>query len=153
MYVAKRYIINFLGTYSHTDKLQVPYHGYLRNQLSAAFDVYLLICQHVNRQINSSLGFNSENRLARLCPPCFFRVLGEAEQEFSVLVSMDGNNSLKRVKSSVRGQEERPDLREVISDRWLSAAEVNKFKDETQDTVSIIQYNWTKALIICETGV
>src|SRR6266550_3328977 len=63
------------------------------------------------------------------------------------------NNSLKRVKSSVRGQEERPDSREVISDRWLSAAEVNKFKDETQDTVSIIQYNWTKALIICETGV
>ena len=43
---------------------------------------------------------------------------------------MDGNNSLKRIHSAARGHVELPDSRHILSDRWLSAAQVNKFSNE-----------------------
>ena len=45
---------------------------------------------------------------------------------------MDGNNSLKRIHSAARGHVELPDSRHILSDRWLSAAQVNKFSNEVK---------------------
>jgi len=42
---------------------------------------------------------------------------------------MDGNNSLKRLGLAVKNQNERHDSRTLISDRWITAEEVDIFKD------------------------
>jgi hypothetical protein len=58
----------------------------------------------------------------------------EPKQEFSCFISMDGNNSLKRLGETVRNQTARIDTRTLKSDRWLSAEEVDVFKDEVKSS-------------------
>ncbi|KAF8329667.1 hypothetical protein F5887DRAFT_896606 [Amanita rubescens] len=121
---------------------------YLHN---GPFDVYLQICRRVDEKINKVLDYDSSNRLARQCPACFFHPPDENEKgigPFSVLVSMDGNNSLKRIRSTARGHKELPDSREVVSDRWLSAAQVDKFSNEVRSTaVSTLSFTLVHKLI------
>ena len=76
-------------------------------------------------------------RLRRSCPPCFYQLHDEPELEFSCLVSIDGNNSLKRLGTSVRGVDDRVNTRSITSDRWVSMEDVDRFKDEVQSRVSI----------------
>ena len=55
---------------------------------------------------------------------------------------MDGNNSLKRVGATLRARQELFDSRSIDSDRWISAEEVNRFKDEVtkvRDTCFTLQ--------------
>ena len=117
--------------------LQEPYHPYLCTQFSNAYDIYLSICRQVDKQINESLGYTTPaERLCRSCPPCFYSLHDEPELEFSCLVSIDGNNSLKRLGTSVHGVNERLDTRSITSDRWVSAEAVDCFKDEVPSRVS-----------------
>ena len=116
---------------------QVPYRKYLRNQFMVLYDAYLEICRRVNQKLDEVLRYNSSNRLPRVCPACFNRVQGEQEQEFSVLLSIDGNNSLKRISSTIRGMEELSDSRSIRSNRWLASDEVDQFKDEVLNTVKL----------------
>jgi hypothetical protein len=60
-------------------------------------------------------------------------VQGEQDLDFSVMVSMDGNNSLKRIGASVRPHDELFDSRTIDSDHWLTAEEVDRFKDEVAE--------------------
>lgn len=116
---------------------QVPYRSYLRNQLVTSFDAYLDICRRVDQQLNEALGYDSSGRLSRACPACFKRVPGEPELDFSVLVSIDGNNSLKRIGTKIRGSEELQDLRSIKSERWLAPEEVDVFKNEVPNLVRL----------------
>ena len=127
---------------------QVPYRKYLRNQLMACFDAYLEICRRVDQKLDEALGYDSSNRLPRVCPACFKRIPGEDEQEFSVLLSIDGNNSLKRISSAIRGMEALSDSRSIHSNWWLAADEVDRFKDEVLNTVSNILYSHQSGLFI-----
>ena len=111
--------------------VQVPYKNYLQKQLMIAFDSYLEICRQVDKKLNDRLGHDTPRaRLNQQCPPCFFRVQGEQDLEFSVMVSMDGNNSLKHIAASIRVNQDLSDSRTIDSDRWITADEVNRFKDE-----------------------
>jgi hypothetical protein len=93
------------------------------------YDVYLEICRRVDARIDNALKHNSSNRLARQCPACFTHAPGEQDGgEFSVLVAMDGNNSLKRISSKVRAHDELPDSRQLVSERWLTREMVDKFR-------------------------
>ncbi|RDB19588.1 hypothetical protein Hypma_013286 [Hypsizygus marmoreus] len=115
----------------------VPYFPYLSTQFSAAYDAYLEICRRVDHQINAALGYDAPNsRLLRSCPACFYKLEGEPELEFSSFVSIDGNNSLKRLGTTVRGLSERIDTRNSLSDRWLTPEEVDRFKDEVKSRPS-----------------
>jgi hypothetical protein len=117
--------------------IQVPYAPYLCTQFSVAYDAYLDICRCVDQQINTALGYNTPtSRLLRSCPCCFYKLQGEPEMEFSSFVSIDGNNSLKHLGTSVRGINDRIDSRTVISDRWLTPEEVDRFKDEVKSRVN-----------------
>jgi hypothetical protein len=49
---------------------------------------------------------------------------------------MDGNNSLKRLGTSVRGLNDLLDTRSIVSDRWIPSEEVDQFKDEVKHRVS-----------------
>jgi hypothetical protein len=119
-------------------QIQVPYNAYLAAQFSTAFDAYLEICRQVDQQINAALKYDSRiSHLKRSCPCCFYKLEGEPELEFSCFVSIDGNNSLKRLGTSVRNSNDRLDSRTVVSDRWLTAEAVNRFKDEVIPRVRI----------------
>ena len=114
--------------------LQVPFQNYLQKQLAIAFDSYLEICRRVDKKLNNRLGYDTPNaRLIQQCPPCFFKLEGEQDLDFSVMVSMDGNNSLKRIGASIRGNQELSDSRTIDSDRWITADEVDRFKDEVAE--------------------
>ena len=112
----------------------MPYHRYLRNQLSKAYDVFLDICHHIDQLVDQALGHDPQTHLSRLCPPCFSTVPGEPNLEFSVLVSMDGNNSLKQIGPATQGYDEIPDSRRMPLDRWLMPGEVDVFKHDAPGT-------------------
>ena len=75
----------------------MPYRPYLFDQLSRAFDAYLEILHRVNQKIQVALNRNTQEwRLQNECPACFHRLEDEPKLSFDWLVSIDGNNSLKR---------------------------------------------------------
>jgi hypothetical protein len=103
----------------------------LRNQLVDAYDVYLEICRRVDAQIDKALNYDPSSRLARQCPACFAPAPdGKQTAPFSVLVTMDGNNSLKRISPAVRGHDQLPDSRQLAPERWLTAEVVDGFRIE-----------------------
>lgn len=107
------------------------YRPYLSTQFLITYDAYLEICCRVNLQINSALGRNTPDwRLWNSCPPCFYKLEGEPSLEYSSFLSIDGNNSLRRVEASIHGFDARQDSRHILSDRWLTPEQVDKFKDE-----------------------
>ncbi|KAF8878306.1 hypothetical protein BD779DRAFT_1613056 [Infundibulicybe gibba] len=111
----------------------VPYKQYLATQFRGAYDIYLEICRRVQTQIDAELGYNvPSHQVLSACPPCFHKLPDEPEQTFSCLVSMDGNNSLRRVGASVHNLVARTDSRLILSDRWVHPHEVDRFKDEVK---------------------
>ena len=76
---------------------QVPYRTYLTKQLSVAYDVYLEILHCVDNQLKKAMGRDTPNwRLLNACPACCYKLKNEPSLDFEWLVSIDGNNSLKR---------------------------------------------------------
>ncbi|KAI5991218.1 hypothetical protein EDD15DRAFT_2388647 [Pisolithus albus] len=95
----------------------VPYRPNLAMQLSNAFDAYLDILDRVDRRLQHELGWDGPNwRLQNECPTCFYKLQNEPELDFSWLVSIDGNNSLKRWNPTVYGAVESVD---EPSEEWI----------------------------------
>ncbi|KAF7366585.1 hypothetical protein MSAN_00916000 [Mycena sanguinolenta] len=124
----------------------VPYRPYLREQFSIAYDVYLELRRQTDSRVNSALGRNTPNwRMKHACPACTYRLEGEDEMIFSILTTMDGNNSLKRVlrRSKTDGSEDEPtlgpstereDSRDGGEDYFLSREQVDRWaKDRVAD--------------------
>ncbi|KAJ6487579.1 hypothetical protein C8R45DRAFT_827790 [Mycena sanguinolenta] len=91
----------------------VPYRPYLREQFSVAYDVYLELRQEADKLVNAALGRDTPNwRMKHTCPACMYKLEGEDELIFSMLTTMDGNDSLKRVlrRSKTDGSEDEPTL-------------------------------------------
>ena len=77
----------------------IPFCPYLCKQFSICFDVYLSIRNCVDQRIQTALKRNDLGwRLCHACPACTHKLTGEPELVFSILVTMDGNDSLKRVQ-------------------------------------------------------
>lgn len=64
------------------------------------------------------------------CTPCLYKLSNEPTLKYSLLVTMDGNQSLKLVDETFRHGSLREDGRAARTDIWLSRAEVDRFKDE-----------------------
>ncbi|KAJ6479843.1 hypothetical protein C8R45DRAFT_1054447 [Mycena sanguinolenta] len=117
----------------------VPYRPYLREQFSIAYDVYLELRRQTDKLVNSTLGRDSPKwRLKHACPACTYKLEGEEELIFSMLTTMDGNDSLKRAlkRSKTDGSEEEPtlgppkereDSRDGGEDYFLSREKVDKW--------------------------
>ena len=90
-------------------------------------------------------------RRHRSCLPCFYQLHDEPELDFACLVSIDGNNSLKRLGMSVRGVNDRLDTRSITSDRWIHAEDVDCFKGDAPSQVSTdqVKTRCTEANHIC----
>ncbi|KAJ7663557.1 hypothetical protein B0H14DRAFT_2171035, partial [Mycena olivaceomarginata] len=74
---------------------RVPYHPYLCQQFSIAYNLYLDLRCHTEEHMMKALG--PGRRLKHACPVCTYKLEGEDTMIFEMLVTMDGNNSLKCV--------------------------------------------------------
>jgi hypothetical protein len=88
----------------------------------------------VDARVSAALQRNAPDwRLLNACPCCTYVLEDEPALPFSMMVEMDGNNSLKRMKGG-----NCLDSRGPRSDYWISQAEVDTFKDEVKSrTVSV----------------
>ncbi|TFK57943.1 hypothetical protein BDN72DRAFT_749722, partial [Pluteus cervinus] len=120
---------------AHCHILNTPFPTYLPVQFSRAYDTYLLIHRIVDRRVDIALGRDEPNwHIKNSCPTCFYALEDEPPLKFSSFVSMDGNNSLRRIGASMHGQDrvDHLDTRTIDSDWWLTADDVDKFKHEVQ---------------------
>jgi hypothetical protein len=74
-----------------------------------------------------------------VCPPCFYKITDEHPLEFSALLAMDGNNSLKLVDSLFRRGQQWIDSRTITSGKWVTPEEVDVFKDEIANIKSKVR--------------
>ncbi|KAJ6474311.1 hypothetical protein C8R45DRAFT_935708 [Mycena sanguinolenta] len=124
----------------------MPYRPYLREQFSIAYDVYLELRRQTDKLVNSALGRDTPNwRMKHTCPACMYKLEGEDDLIFSMLTTMDGNESLKRVlrRSKTDGSEaeptlgpsrEREDSRDGGEDYFLTREQVDRWaKDRVAD--------------------
>jgi hypothetical protein len=76
----------------------VPFKSYLLRQFSIAFDLYLSIRTAVDRLVQVSLDRDAADyRIKHLCPSCTYVLEDEEKLKFSMLYTVDGNDSLKRI--------------------------------------------------------
>jgi hypothetical protein len=117
---------------------QVQFRRYLARQFSIALDVYLDIKHRVDIFVQAALSRNSPNwRLRHACPACTYRLHDEKPLVFSLLFTMDGNDSLKRIRRRTLDDEGVPgsssehiDTRTVDGDFYLGREEVDRWADE-----------------------
>ncbi|KAJ7165247.1 hypothetical protein C8R46DRAFT_900786 [Mycena filopes] len=80
------------------DLQRVPWRPYVAQQFLIAFDLYLGARNKARSRVMNVLGRGSPTwRLENCCAPCMYKLEGEEEMKFSMLVTCDGNDSLKRV--------------------------------------------------------
>ncbi|KAJ7724512.1 hypothetical protein B0H16DRAFT_1736701 [Mycena metata] len=126
-----------------TDLHGVAFQPYHVQQFLICFDVYLEILKNVDIRVKRALGRDTAHwRTENSCPSCTYKLKGEPKMIFEMLVTMDGNNSLKRVLTKdqdfdengvpKRGGCERPDPRTATAggDYFLSRERVDLWAKE-----------------------
>ncbi|KAJ3924950.1 MAG: hypothetical protein NXY57DRAFT_1044515 [Lentinula lateritia] len=77
----------------------VAYKPYLSTQLSAAFDLYIAILNAVRNRTREVLGRQGRDwRMLNACPPCQYQLQEDDKLGVRMIVTMDGNDSLRRVE-------------------------------------------------------
>ncbi|KAJ6493110.1 hypothetical protein C8R45DRAFT_1095624 [Mycena sanguinolenta] len=120
----------------------VAYRPYLREQFLIAYDIYLDLHRRTDGLVNQALGRVSPDwRLKHTCPACMYKLEGEDDLMFSMLTTMDSNDSLKRVlrRSKTDGSEDEPtvgpsiereDSRDCGEDYFLTREQVDRWAKE-----------------------
>ena len=67
------------------------------------------------------------------CAPCLYKLENEPALEHSLLVTLDGNQSLKLVDTKFRGGTPRIDSRRVPPDLFIPEHLVDVYKDEVNN--------------------
>ncbi|KAF8507268.1 hypothetical protein JB92DRAFT_2793630 [Gautieria morchelliformis] len=111
------------------DVCKINYRRYLREQFTRAFDTYLDLLRHVDAKVKAIMSHDTPNwRMKHMCPSCCHKLNGETELQPSMLLALDGNNSLKRLARSGRQDINKP----FLSDYYLTVDQVDQFKDEVR---------------------
>ncbi|KAJ7321900.1 hypothetical protein DFH08DRAFT_1030550 [Mycena albidolilacea] len=87
---------HFLECKSLCDLHGVAFRPYLCQQFTVAYDLYLEMRCQTDKQVMRALGRDSSWRLKHACPACTYKLTGEDALIFDMLVTMDGNDSLKQ---------------------------------------------------------
>ena len=75
-----------------------PFKLYLSHQFSITFDLYLSIVNNVDQLVQVYLDCDAADyHIKHLCPSCTYILKGEKKLKFSMLYTVDGNDSLKRI--------------------------------------------------------
>ncbi|KAK1235915.1 hypothetical protein PQX77_000848 [Marasmius sp. AFHP31] len=107
----------------------------LEDQLRVSYDAYLAILREVQARVDGELGRDPQQQfIQNVCPPCMYRLENEITLVPSILLAMDGNNSLKMVDVDKRPGRARLDTRKLQHPRWLDATTVDVFKDEVSNS-------------------
>ncbi|EIW79818.1 hypothetical protein CONPUDRAFT_74154 [Coniophora puteana RWD-64-598 SS2] len=121
-----------------------PFDAQLSRHFSIAFDIYTEILARVDILIHTALRRNSPNwRLTHVCPACMYTLKDEPELKCSMLYTMDGNDSLKRVfkrsntldGDNLSGSSELPTLLKVRNDRYIDRDVVDRWANAQLDQV------------------
>ncbi len=114
---------------------------YLATQFSICYDLFVEIRANVQMRVAVVLKRDSPNwRLRNACPACTYKLEDEPDLVFNMLVTMDGNDSLKRIirkdlpehseeGNPIGGGASREvfDSREVHGDYYIDRAKVNRW--------------------------
>ncbi|KAF9440095.1 hypothetical protein P691DRAFT_794215 [Macrolepiota fuliginosa MF-IS2] len=74
----------------------VPHEQQLSQHFMICYDLYLQICEEVQQHVHAALDCDTTDwRLCNACPACTYKLDGEEALVFDMLVTMDGNDSLK----------------------------------------------------------
>ncbi|KAJ7326242.1 hypothetical protein DFH08DRAFT_916828 [Mycena albidolilacea] len=119
---------------------------YLGAQFSTAFNVYLSLRTAADQRMKAALGRDIPNwRLKNACPACLYELEGEPKLKRHVIITQDGNNSLKRFGWRERvvrfdgtvvpgDSRERYDCRQAPGDFFLPRSDVEVWaKDEVDE--------------------
>ncbi|KAJ3523486.1 hypothetical protein NM688_g8722 [Phlebia brevispora] len=113
------------------DYYGTPYRRHIREVVGDAFEIYLRIIRTVDNRIKHALGWDSPDwRMKNACRACGYKLEGEPKLRFSRLVVMDGNNSLKRMRTI--DERVAADTRVLNSDYFLPREYVDKYAHEVQ---------------------
>ncbi|TFK59095.1 hypothetical protein BDN72DRAFT_781218 [Pluteus cervinus] len=117
------------------DMQGVVYRPYHAQQLAIAYDLYLELRELVRKRVDGVLERSDPMwRIKNTCPACTYSLKGEEKLIFNMLMTMDGNNSLKRVLS--KGQRsgavsttcvDRTDSQTIGKDYYLSREKVDSW--------------------------
>jgi hypothetical protein len=114
---------------------QVPHELHLVEQFSIAYNTYLEIHKVVDLHVQKILGRDTSNWQSRnCCPPCMYKLRDLPQLLYSMLLTMDGNQSLRLVDYMFRSGSQHFDDRTINDPRWLTQEEVDVFKDEVSNT-------------------
>ncbi|CAE6535277.1 unnamed protein product, partial [Rhizoctonia solani] len=112
------------------DLRNVPYKRYHRVQLSSALDVYRMICREAKNRLDVILSHASHGRsLKNCCTPCTYKLRDEPRLKYAMMVTGDGNNSLKRCSRAAM-----VDKRQYKSEYYITRPEVDAFKNEVKSS-------------------
>lgn len=114
-------------------------------KFSSAYDTYLELVARTSDKLQAELGRNTADwRLKNACPACCFKTPDEPPMKFSMLIAIDGNNSLRRMPKALRTRDEngkiivseyteRADSRSVATDFYLPNSYIDEFKNEVKN--------------------
>lgn len=95
--------------------------------------MYLEILHRIDIRVNTVLERDTANWcMLNACAPCLYKLEDEAPLMPALLVTMDGNQSLKLVDNQFRSGTTLQDLRTTRTDMWITPEEVDVFQFEVQ---------------------
>ncbi|KAJ3742750.1 hypothetical protein EV360DRAFT_57744, partial [Lentinula raphanica] len=148
------------------DTQGVAFKPYLSAQLYDALDVYLAILRGVRQRTRQALGRDGRDwRILNSCPACQYHLQEEPSLAVRMIVTMDGNDSLKRVERKAdvlqeqdeNGVELGPKSRERIDRRvagesyFLSRAETDVWNEsnwqniDSVDSAGLSEHTWLES--------
>lgn len=75
-----------------------PFQPYLATQFTICYDLFVEIRAMVRKRVDVALGRDTQNwRLKNACSACTYKLKDELPLIFDMLVTMDGNDALKRI--------------------------------------------------------
>ena len=69
-----------------------------------------------------------------------YKLEDEPPMKFSMLATMDGNNSLKLVDNTFKSGLSHIDDRMLTSSRWITPEDVDRFKDEVGNSLKKVKF-------------
>lgn len=79
------------------DLYGVAYRTSLRDVFSSSYDLYLRLREEVDARVSKALNRDNTWRRKNACSACTYQLENEEKLIFKILVTMDGNDSLKRI--------------------------------------------------------
>ncbi|KAJ2929278.1 hypothetical protein H1R20_g7813, partial [Candolleomyces eurysporus] len=113
------------------DLYKHPYQRRWRRVFADSFELYLTITCAVEKRIHTALDRCSEHwRVLNACPACMYELEGEPTLRYRLEISMDGNDSQKRIKDKGMAG----DVREYVSDYMIPMPEVDVWSAELTES-------------------